>query len=744
MSAQPAAGTGAARPDGQQHSRQDGRQDAVRYERDGDGVVTLLLDDPQHSANTMNPAYVASMGRAVGQLQAERDDITGIVVTSAKKSFFAGGDLAGMSRATPEDAAEVFAQVAEIKRQLRALETLGRPVVAALNGTALGAGLEIALACHHRIAVAGSRAQFGLPEVTLGLMPGGGGVTRTVRMLGLEQALTTVLLEGPRMGPDRALAAGLLDRLVDDAQDLIPAARAWILEHSDDDACSQPWDRDGYRIPGGTPSTPRLAQRLPAFPATLRKQTKGAPYTAPRAILAAAVEGAQVDVDTASRIESRYLVDLVCHQQFKNMTQAFFFDMQAIGGGASRPRGHEPWRPTKVAVLGAGMMGAGIAYSFATSGIDVVLKDTDTTRAEKGKAYARTVQDKAISKGRSTEDKRDTVLGRITATDSLDDLAGCDLVIEAVFEDAGLKHQVLSETEGAVAADALLASNTSTLPIGGLAKGVGRRSDFLGLHFFSPVEKMPLVEIIVGRETSEAALAKAYDVVQAIGKTPIVVGDSRGFFTSRVFGTLVLEAAAMLGEGCNPVSIERAAVQAGFPAPPLAMLDELTLTLPRHIESEARKAAEAEGQEHVVHPGMVVLDRMVEEHQRIGKASGAGFYDYPGDGPKRLWPGLWDAFAAAVDGDSPVPFREMQERLTFAMAIETQKCLDEGVLHSTADANVGSVLGIGFPPLHGGAAQFVRGYEGPTGTGPEGFVARARQLAEAYGDRFVPPPSLPG
>jgi 3-hydroxyacyl-CoA dehydrogenase/enoyl-CoA hydratase/3-hydroxybutyryl-CoA epimerase len=255
---------------------------------------------------------------------------------------------------------------------------------------------------------------------------------------------------------------------------------------------------------------------------------------------------------------------------------------------------------------------------------------------------------------------------------------------------------------------------------------------------------MPLVEIIVGRQTSEAALAKAYDVVQAIGKTPIVVGDSRGFFTSRVFGTLVLEAAAMLGEGCNPVSIERAAVQAGFPAPPLAMLDELTLTLPRHIESEARKAAEAEGQEHVVHPGMVVLDRMVEEHQRIGKASGAGFYDYPGDGPKRLWPGLWDAFAAAVDGDSPVPFREMQERLTFAMAIETQKCLDEGVLHSTADANVGSVLGIGFPPLHGGAAQFVRGYEGPTGTGPEGFVARARQLAEAYGDRFVPPPSLPG
>ncbi|HLK95477.1 MAG TPA: 3-hydroxyacyl-CoA dehydrogenase NAD-binding domain-containing protein [Nocardioidaceae bacterium] len=741
MSPQAAPGTDTTRPNGQR----DGRQDAVHYQRDEDGVVTLLLDDPQQSVNTMNPAYVASMGRAVAQLQAERHDIAGVVVASAKKSFFAGGDLAGMSRATPEDAAEVFAQVEEVKRQLRALETLGRPVVAALNGTALGGGLEIALACQHRIAVARSRAEFGLPEVTFGLLPGGGGVTRTVRMLGLERALTTVLLEGPRMSPDRALAAGLVDRLVDDADDLLPAARAWILEHSDDeDARNQPWDRDGYRIPGGTPSTPKLAQRLPAFPATLRKQTKGAPYTAPRSILAAAVEGAQVDVDTASRIESRYLVDLICHQQFKNMTQAFFFDMQAIGAGASRPRGHGSWRPSKVAVLGAGMMGAGIAYSFARAGIDVVLKDTDTTRAEKGKAYAQSVQDKAISAGRSTEEKRDALVGRITATDSLHDLAGCDLVIEAVFEDAELKHRVLSETESAVAADALLASNTSTLPIGGLARGVERRSEFLGLHFFSPVEKMPLVEIIVGPETSEAALARAYDVVQAIGKTPIVVGDSRGFFTSRVFGTLVLEAAAMLGEGCNPVSIERAAAQAGFPAPPLAMLDELTLTLPRHIEAEARKAAEAEGLEHVVHPGMTVLDRMVEEHERIGKASGAGFYDYPDDGPKRLWPGLWDAFAAAVDGDSPVPFREMQERLTFAMAIETQKCLDEGVLHSTAAANVGSVLGIGFPPLHGGAAQFVRGYEGPTGTGPEGFVARARQLAEAYGDRFVPPPSLLG
>ena len=721
------------------------RQEAVRYQRDSAGVVTLVLDDPDRSANTMNAAYVASMGRAVHRLVGERDDIVGVVVTSAKKSFFAGGDLAGMSQATPAHAAEVFATVEEVKRQLRVLETLGRPVVAALNGTALGAGFEIALACHHRIAVADKSATFGLPEVTLGLLPGSGGVTRTVRMLGLQDALMNVLLQGPRMRPERALAAGLVDRLVDSADDLHCAARAWVLEHADDEhACTQPWDRDGYRIPGGTPSTPKLAQVLPAFPANLRKQTKGAPYTAPRAIMAAAVEGAQVDLDTALRIESRYLVDLICHQQFKDMSQAFFFDLQAINAGGSRPRGYERWRATRVAVLGAGMMGAGIAYSTAKAGIDVVLKDTDVERAEKGKAYSKSLLDKAIGKGRSSADERDSLLARIHPTDSLDDLAGCDLVIEAVFEDADLKHRVLGETERAVAADALLCSNTSTLPITGLAEGVQRRDDFCGMHFFSPVDKMPLVEIIVGEQTSDAALAKAYDFVLAIGKTPIVVGDSRGFFSSRVFGTLVLEAAALLGEGCNPVSIERAATQAGFPAPPLAMLDELTLTLPRDIEAEARKAAEAEGRTHAVHPGMSVVDQMVERHGRTGKAAGAGFYDYPADGRKRLWPGLWDAFGAAVDGDSPVPFADMQERMTFAMAIETQKCLDEGVLRSTAEANVGSILGIGFPALRGGAVQYVSGYEGPAGTGVAGFVARAKQLAAAYGGRFTPPDSLNG
>ena len=396
------------------------QQESVRYQRDSDGVVTLVLDDPRRGANTMNAEHIASMGRAVDRLVAERDDVAGVVVTSAKKTFFAGGDLVGMSRATPDDAADVFATIQEVKRQLRTLETLGRPVVAALNGTALGAGLEIALACHHRIAVAGARAEFGLPEVTLGLLPGAGGVTRTVRMFGIQAALTKVLLEGPRMRPERALAAGLIDRLVDDPDDLLPAARAWVLEHADDEqARTQPWDREGYRMPGGTPSTPRLAQLLPAFPATLRKQTKGAPYTAPRAILAAAVEGAQVDVDTALRIESRYLVDLICHQQFKDMTQAFFFDLQAITSGGSRPQGYEPWRATRVAVVGAGMMGAGIAYSTAKAGIDVVLKDTELARAEKGKAYSRSLLDKAIASGRSTDGKRDTLLARIHTTERL-------------------------------------------------------------------------------------------------------------------------------------------------------------------------------------------------------------------------------------------------------------------------------------------------------------------------------------
>ncbi|MDO9380970.1 MAG: 3-hydroxyacyl-CoA dehydrogenase NAD-binding domain-containing protein [Nocardioidaceae bacterium] len=715
-------------------------RNTVRYDLHDDGVVVLTLDDPDQSANTMNEAYAASMKAAVERLVAEKDEIRGVVVTSAKKTFFAGGDLKKMVQAGPDDAQSVFDEIEGIKATLRALETLGRPVVAAINGAALGGGLEIALATHHRIAVDDGRSEIGLPEVTLGLLPGGGGVTRTVRMFGLQDALMKILLQGPRMKPARARDAGLVDELVDTVDQLVPAAKAWIEAHADDgDAGTQPWDRQGYRIPGGTPSTPKLAQFLPAFPANLRKQTKGADYPAPRNIMKAAVEGAQVDFDTASRIESRYLVELVVGQTFKNMTQAFFFDLQAINAGRSRPDGVPVRKAERLAVLGAGMMGAGVAYVSARAGIDVVLKDVSLEAAEKGKAYSQKLLDAQVEKGRLTATKRDEVLARITPTDDYADLTGCDFVIEAVFESVELKHRVFGDLEPVVAPDALLGSNTSTLPITILAGGVDRAEDFIGIHFFSPVDKMPLVEIIVGEKTSDEAIARAIDYTRQIKKTPIVVNDSRGFFTSRVFGTLVMEGAEMLGEGLDPVTIERAATSAGFPAPPLAMIDEVALTLTQKVDAEARKAADAEGITLPVSGAKKVIDFLVDQG-RAGKAAGAGFYEYPADAKKHLWPGLREQFAS--EGHQ-IPYRDMQERLLFVMAVETVRCLEEGVLRTVADANIGSIMGIGFPPLHGGALQYVDGYQAADGRiGVAAFCERADELAAAYGERFTPPTLL--
>ncbi|HEU5045036.1 MAG TPA: enoyl-CoA hydratase-related protein, partial [Nocardioidaceae bacterium] len=413
-------------------------QTAVRYEQDADRIVVLTLDDPTSSANTMNELYQESMAAAVDRLEQEREDIAGVVVTSAKKTFFAGGNLKDMMKARPEDAADVFAHIEAVKKDLRRLEKLGKPVVAAINGTALGGGLEIALACHHRIAVDDDSVVLGVPEVTLGLLPGGGGVTRTVRMLGLQSALLDVLLTGKKYKPAAAREKGLVDELVGSRDDLLTAAKAWVREHqNDEEAATQPWDRPGYKMPGGTPSSPKLAQFLPAFPANLRKMAKGANYPAPRAIMSAAVEGAQVDFDTASRIESRYLTNLVVGQNSKNMIQAFFFDLQAINSGALRPSDVPPFKATRLGVLGAGMMGAGIAYSAARAGIDVVLKDVSVEAAEKGKGYSAGLLDKAVARGKLSEEAKGEILARITPTADPADLKGCDTVIEAVFEDPG-------------------------------------------------------------------------------------------------------------------------------------------------------------------------------------------------------------------------------------------------------------------------------------------------------------------
>ncbi|MBO9534086.1 MAG: enoyl-CoA hydratase/isomerase family protein [Solirubrobacteraceae bacterium] len=717
-----------------------------RWEQDADGIVVVTMDAPGKSANTMGLDYQEAMGELLDRLDGEIKNgaISGLVIASAKKTFFAGGDLDGLRRVRPDDAIHFATMIDLVKTQLRRLETLGIPVVAAINGAALGGGLEIALACHHRVVVDDPSAKLGLPEVTLGLLPGAGGVTRTVRMLGIAEALMKVLIKGDRMVPAKALKVGIVDELVATREELVPAAKAWIKANPD--ATKQPWDRDGYKIPGGTPASPKLAAMLPAIPANITKQLKGANYPAPKAIAAAAVEGSQVDFDLAWRIETRYLTELVTGQVAKNMIQAFFFDLAEAGGLRGRPEGVERWQATKVVVLGAGMMGAAIAYVSAKAGIEVVLKDVSQEAADRGKAYSEGLVAKAVERGRMTQEKADALLARITPTTDPVAAAGADLVIEAVFEDPAVKAQVMAEIEPYLDPAALLGSNTSTLPITGLAANVSRPADFIGLHFFSPVDKMPLLEIIKGEQTSDDALHRALDFAKQISKTPIVVNDSRGFFTSRVIGTFINEGIAMLVEGVPAPSIEQASSQAGYPAPVLQLTDELNMKLMRKIRDASKSAVIAEGGVWEEHPAFTVIDRMLDDYARPGRLEGAGFYAYDEAGKRTgLWPELAAAFGA--DPDHGVPFEDMKERMLFIEAIETIKCVDEGVLESASDANIGSIFGIGFPAWTGGVLQYVNGYEGAAADGsalrgPAGFVQRARELAAAYGDRFTPPASL--
>jgi 3-hydroxyacyl-CoA dehydrogenase/enoyl-CoA hydratase/3-hydroxybutyryl-CoA epimerase len=675
----------------------------IEYQRDGDGVVTLTMNDPDQSANTMNATYVDAMSAALDRLEAEREQVTGVIVTSAKSTFFAGGDLPSMIRAEKQDAPALFDLLGTIKRDLRRLETYGRPVVAAINGAALGGGLEIALACHHRVALDTKGTRLGFPEVTLGLLPGAGGVTRTVRMLGLAPALTTWLLTGRRYKAGEARDNGLVDEVVSTPDEMIAQARAWIAANPD---ARQPWDTDGYRLPGGTPSSPKLAAQLPAFAATLRKQLKGASLPAPEKILATAVEGAQVDFATAQVIETRNLITLLTGQIAKNMIGALFFDMRAVNGGLARPAVEVP-PARRVAVLGAGMMGSGIAYACARAGLDVVVKDVTEEAA-----------------ARATQQGDESVLARITTTADVQLLRGCDVVIEAVFEDPELKHAVFAEVEPLLAPGALLASNTSTLPITGLAGGVSRPADFIGMHFFSPVGKMPLLEIVVGEKTGDEAVARAFDLGRRIAKTPIVVNDGRGFFTSRVIGRFIDEAIGMLAEGVPAASIEHAALQAGYPTGPLALADEVSLTLVQRIRRQFEAAA---GVAYERLPSHELVDEMVDEHARPGRAAGQGFYAYEQGKRAGLWPGL---AALTTDEGRAVPLTDLQDRFLFAESLDAQRCLAEGVLRTEEDGNVGSILGIGYPAWTGGVLRFARQHED--------FRGRAAELAKRYGDRFLP------
>ncbi len=698
---------------------------AIQYLKNDDGIIILTLDSPNQSANTMNADFRVALENIVSKLKSETS-ITGIIFRSAKKTFFAGGDLDELIQARLEDATPFFEMIQKMKAEFRYIETLGVPVVAALNGTALGGGWEIALGCHARIALNDPKTKFGLPEVTLGLLPGGGGIVRMVRLLGLQNAFP-FLMEGKQFGVDKAKSLGLIQDIAETPEELMDKAIAWVKEHP---KSQQPFDVKGYKIPGGDPKTPAVAQMLAIAPAMLRDKTKGC-YPAPEAIMAAAVEGAQVDVDTALTIESRYFTYLATGQVSKNMIGTFWHGMNAIKAGASRPKDVAKWQASKVGVLGAGMMGAGIAYSTAIKGVPVVLKDVSVENAEKGKAYSQKLLDKKVSQGRMTAEKRDQVLSLITATASAEDLKGCDLIIEAVFENQELKAKVTQEAEAFLAEGGVMASNTSTLPITGLANASKDQANFIGLHFFSPVDKMQLVEIIKGKNTSAETLAKAYDYVQQIGKIPIVVNDSRGFFTSRVFGTFVQEGLRLLHEGVHPARIEMAALKAGMPVGPLAIQDEVALTLSEHVANETRKALQTEGKDLPRSGADDVIQTMIHTFDRKGKAAGAGFYDYPEGGKKLLWEGLnhWKK-------DVDISEQEMIDRFLFVQSLDTLRCYEENVLESVIDANIGSIFGIGFAPWTGGAIQFLNQY------GLDQAVQRANELEAKYGERFKAPQRL--
>jgi 3-hydroxyacyl-CoA dehydrogenase/enoyl-CoA hydratase/3-hydroxybutyryl-CoA epimerase len=562
--------------------------------------------------------------------------------------------------------------------------------------------------------------QLGLPEVTLGLLPGAGGVTKTVRLLGLQAAFP-YLVEGKTLRPREAAELGLVQGVAANREDLFRMAREWIQGHP---SPKQSWDEDNYRMPGGGPSSPKVSQMLSIAPAMVVEKTRGL-YPAPEAILSAMVEGAYVDFDTALRIESRYLAKLAVGGVAKNLI-SLFFNRTAIKSGASRPRDVPKWKATKVGILGAGMMGGGIAWANINRGVSCVLKDVSLEKAEAGKAYSEKILE------RRKKDKNPLIL--IKATADMKDLAGCDLIIEAVFEKRELKAQVTKEAEPMLAANGIFASNTSTLPISGLAKASAKPGNFIGLHFFSPVDRMELVEIIKGEKTSPETLARAYDYVLQIGKTPIVVNDSRGFYTSRTFGTFVQEGCAMLAEGIPAAAIENAARQAGMAVGPLAVIDETSMSLSVHVMEQTIADLKAEGKPlPSEHPGQRVIVKMVKELKRPGHAGGGGFYEYPKDGRKYLWPELDRIF-----GRSGVKWHieELKDRILYRQSIETARCLEEGVLTTAHDANIGSIFGIGFPAWTGGALQFINH------VGAAKFVARADELAKKYGERFAPPKLL--
>ncbi|MEQ9229014.1 MAG: 3-hydroxyacyl-CoA dehydrogenase NAD-binding domain-containing protein [Parvibaculum sp.] len=716
-----------------------------KFEIDSDGIALITWDMPGRSMNVLSQSSMADMASIIEKIMSD-DAIKGAVLTSGKDAFCAGADLSMMggqaggsgSGSQEERVKAMYEGNLKFNMLLRGLETCGKPVVAAINGTALGGGLEVTLACHYRIASDNPKTQIGLPEAKVGLLPGGGGTQRLPRLIGAQAALP-LILQGTSLDPQKALKAGIVHKVVP-AAELIPAAKAWLKEGLAQPKVKlgkkgpevyaiaiQPWDREGYKVPGGDPHSKGGGQVFTIGNATLHKQTHGN-FPAQKFIMSCVYEGLQVPIEAGLRIETRYFTRLLMDPRSKAMIRSLFLSMQELAKGARRPSGVPAFQVKKLGILGAGMMGAGIAYVSAQAGMEVVLLDTDQANAEKGKAYSEKLLAKALERGKTTQEKADKLLGLIKPTTNYDDLKGADLVIEAVFESRDIKAEVTKKAEPMLAEGGIYGSNTSTLPITGLAEASARPDNFIGIHFFSPVDKMQLVEIIMGKKTSDETLAKAMDYVKQIRKTPIVVNDSRGFYTSRCFGTYVGEGLAMLGEGVPPAMIENVGRMTGMPMAPLALNDEVSLDLAYKVREQTKKDL---GDKYVGSPADELVKKMVVDLGRVGKKAGKGFYDYPADGKKKLWPGLVDLVGKAQDPDD-LDVQEMKNRFLYIQALEAARCFEEGVVTDVRDADVGAILGWGFAPWAGGPLSLI------DMVGAKAFVEACDKLAQKYGPRFTP------
>ena len=703
----------------------------ISYKVDSDGVAIVTWDLENRSMNVLNAQSVNEYRDIVEKLVKD-DQVKGIIIASAKEAFIAGADLTSNDTFNFDKIGEdkvaaaqtIYDGVMNLNKLFRAMETSGKPFVAAINGHALGGGLEICLACHYRVAIDNDRIQIGQPEAKIGLIPGAGGTQRVPRLAGVTQDVMGFLLAGNPVTPKKALSMGLINEIVEKDM-LIEASKKYILDNG---KAVQPWDEKGFRLPSGAPYTPKGMMIWAAASSSLRKMSYGN-YPAQKAILSALYEGVQVPIDAGLRIEARQMTKVIMDPVSRNMVRSLFVNMQALNKGARRPKDFEKYNVKKVGILGAGLMGAGIAYVTAKAGIEVILIDQNQEGADKGKDYSVKLLDKALSRKKTTEEKKEKLLSLITPTTDYAKLNGADLIIEAVFENRDIKADVTAKAESQISETAVFGSNTSTLPITGLAKNSSRPANFIGVHYFSPVEKMPLVEIIMGKETSQETLAKTMDYVQKIKKTAIVVNDSRGFFTSRVFGTYTGEGMEMLAEGINPALIENAGKMTGMPMAPLALMDAVALDLAYKVGVQTKKDYEAEGKEFPISEPQKVLEEFVENQGRLGKKNNKGFYEYPENGKKFLWPELFKLYDQIEDQPD---VEILKQRLLYIQALETAKCYEENVLTDVRDADIGAILGWGMAPWTGGPLSFI------DMIGIKEFVAEADKLAQKYGDRFTP------